>query len=382
MYDYYTLDDVKQSSERKLFTFADFFAGGGGSSTGLKLAGGHELWMNEFVDEACNTFKDNYPQTTIVQGDIKELDGQHFLDVAGIKKGEIDIISGSPPCSAFSVAGKGSKGWKQTKTYSDGKKVENIEDLFFEYIRVLNDIQPKVIIAENVAGLTQGPAKEYLVKILNAFNDIGYEASYRLMEACDYGVPQTRKRCIFIAIRKDICEALGFDLFGVPGNIFPRPIKDNDVSLKTAIEDMENDPEEVQELLDYVQGGFQKNVITKLPFNPSRHVKPSDKEFKKWNPKGSFFNMIRPAPHLPCPTITQRGNQKSVSGVFHYAYNRKFTIKELKRIMALPEDYKLTGTFDQRAERIGRMVVPVMMKYIGESIYENVLVPYNKKVNK
>jgi DNA (cytosine-5)-methyltransferase 1 len=87
--------------------------------------------------------------------------------------------------------------------------------------------------------------------------------------------------------------------------------------------------------------------------------------------------MIRPCPDLPSPTLTQRGQQKSVSGVFHYAENRKFTIKELKRIMSLPEDFVLTGTFDQQAERIGRMVAPKMMAALAGSIYENVLKPYN-----
>jgi DNA (cytosine-5)-methyltransferase 1 len=90
--------------------------------------------------------------------------------------------------------------------------------------------------------------------------------------------------------------------------------------------------------------------------------------------------MIRPAPHLPCPTITQRGNQKSVSGVFHPSLNRKFTIPELRRIMSLPEDYKLTGSFDKQAERIGRMVAPKMMAAIADSIYEKVLKPYNEVI--
>jgi DNA (cytosine-5)-methyltransferase 1 len=86
--------------------------------------------------------------------------------------------------------------------------------------------------------------------------------------------------------------------------------------------------------------------------------------------------MIRPAPALPCPTLTQRGQQMSVSGVFHPAENRKFTIKELKRIMGLPEDYILTGKFDKQAERIGRMVAPKMMAQVAKAIHEKVLVPY------
>lgn len=372
MYKQYKLEDVHKSSERALFTFADFFAGGGGSSTGLKLAGGKELWMNEFVEEACNTFSMNYPNVPVVCDDIKKLNGEHFLKLAGISKGELDILSGSPPCSAFSVAGKREKGWGQTKSYSDGKKVENIEDLFFEYLRIVDEIRPKVVLAENVKGLTFGEAEKYLCRIVNEFNRIGYLVSYKILKACDYGVPQTRERCIFIAVREDIADKAGYNLLTI-NQIFPEPYADKDVSLRSAIEGIDNDPDEVKELEDYVKGGFQQKVITRLPFYPKRHLKPSDPEHRSWNPKASFFNMIRPCPDLPCPTITQRGNQKSVSGVFHYAYNRKFTVKELKIIMALPEDYILTGTFDQKAERIGRMVVPVMMKAIAESVYEKVL---------
>ena len=86
-----------------------------------------------------------------------------------------------------------------------------------------------------------------------------------------------------------------------------------------------------------------------------------------------MFNMIRPAPDLPCPTLTQAGQKKGLSGVFHYDSNRKLTIKELKRLMGLPEDFKLEGKFDKQAESIGRMVAPLMMKNLASNIYEKVL---------
>jgi DNA (cytosine-5)-methyltransferase 1 len=150
------------------------------------------------------------------------------------------------------------------------------------------------------------------------------------------------------------------------------------ISLKSAICDVVNDPEEEKELYDYVQNGFQKKWIEMLPFNPPRHMKPSDKEFISINPKRSLFNMIRPCPDLPSPTITQRGNQKSVSGVFHYEKNRKFTIKELKIIMGMPDDFILTGNFDKKAERIGRMVAPKMMAALASNVYEKILKPYKE----
>ena len=82
--------------------------------------------------------------------------------------------------------------------------------------------------------------------------------------------------------------------------------------------------------------------------------------------------MIRPAINLPCPTVTQMGQQKSVSGVLHYEKDRKLSSIELKRIQGLPEDYILTGTFNQKAERICRMVAPQCLEALASSIYKNI----------
>ena len=101
MYKRYTLQDTLDSEKRNLFTVLSTFAGGGGSSTGYRLAGGKILAINEFVEEAQNTYRENYPDTPILPGDIKKLSGKDFLDIAGTT--DIDILDGSPPCSAFSV---------------------------------------------------------------------------------------------------------------------------------------------------------------------------------------------------------------------------------------------------------------------------------------
>jgi DNA (cytosine-5)-methyltransferase 1 len=423
----YYLKDVIDNSNKELFTVISTFAGGGGSSTGYRLAGGKILCVNEFVEAAVETYKANYPNTPVLVEDIKKLNGEDFLKVAGIQKGELDILDGSPPCSAFSVAGKREKGWDQEKIYSDGKKVENIEDLFFEFIRIAKDIQPKVIIGENVAGILMGEAIKKYNEIINEFEKIGYTAVGQVLNAADYGTPQGRQRCFFVAIRNDIVDKAGLNFMTMANEVYPQKL-DKQVSLKEAIDNIQNDESQEKELYNYVQGGFQKKWVEILPFNPKRHVKPSENDIRiipkdKWeeykqkgfreenakpivtdsntrleqlyntetkhyewdttkeyyfidiNYKKSMFNMIRPAPHLPCPTLTQRGQQMSVSGVFHYSKNRKFTIPELKRIMGLPDDYKLEGTFDKQAERIGRMVAPLMMKNLSSHIYEKVLKP-------
>ena len=109
-YKRYTLQDTLDSEKRSLFNVLSTFAGGGGSSTGYRLAGGKILAVNEFVPEAQNTYRENYPNTTIVPGDIKELTGTYLMEQAGVKVSELDILDGSPPCSAFSMAGSVSHG--------------------------------------------------------------------------------------------------------------------------------------------------------------------------------------------------------------------------------------------------------------------------------
>ena len=379
LYKKYYLKDVIEASKQEKFTVISTFAGGGGSSTGYKLAGGKVLLVNEFVEAARQTYSDNYSDTQILPQDIKSLTGFDFLDAADIIPTELDILDGSPPCSAFSISGKRDKGWDQEKVYSDGKKVENIEDLFLEYVRIAKEIQPKIIVAENVKGITAGEAKKKLNEFINAFQNIGYDVTYKVMNAAHYGVPQARERTMFVCVREDVCEAVGLN-FMTLNNVFPEENKEM-VTLRHALEGIENDKEEEQMLLDYVQGGFQKKWIELLEFDPPKHLKPSDERFIDINPKRSMFNMIRPCQDLPCPTLTQRGQQTVVSGVFHPMKNRKFTVPELKRIMSLPEDFKLTGKHKQQSERIGRMVPPLMMKALAESIYNKVLKPYKELSN-
>ena len=377
-YQKYTVQDVKDLSAQKKFSIISCFAGGGGSSTGYRLAGGDVLLINEFVEAAVETYTANFPDTKVLVDDIKKYSGQDFLDMAGIKAGELDILDGSPPCSAFSVAGKREKGWGKEKKYSDGKMQVAIEDLFYEFIRIANEIRPKVIVAENVKGITFGEAKGKLNAFINEFEKIGYDVTYEVLNGADYGVPQARERTIFICVRNDVTDAIGLSFLNIHG-IFPAPTVNRHIGLGEAIADIENDPEEIQMLRDFYENSFQKKFLDPLPFNPKKHTKPSDKEFRSWNPKASCFNMIRPAPHLPSPTLTQQGQKKGMSGVFHPSENRKLSVKECKRLMGFPEDYILTGDFDQQVERLGRAVAPLMYKAVANSIYEKVLKEYNNE---
>ncbi|MDP7368528.1 MAG: DNA (cytosine-5-)-methyltransferase [Candidatus Pacebacteria bacterium] len=396
VYSPYKLEDVHEASAQEKFKVISTFAGGGGSSTGYRLAGGKVLVINEFVEEAQKTYAKNYPDTVILPGDIKELTGKDFLDAAGVGVGEIDILDGSPPCSAFSVSGslshniheeehvdlwgnvtiekvpgKHSDGWSKTKNYSDGKKVENIEDLFFEFLRVAKEIKPKVIVAENVKGLTVGEAKEYFNKILNEFENIGYEVCAQVLDSRYYGVSQTRTRVIFIGVREDVAKKAGYNFMNI-SQVFPEPDKEV-IPVKDVMVGLEYDSEEVKYLTDkWIKTAYWKQTGSKMPTDPDKVLTGMD-----YHPKGHHFNLKRVSQYQPCPTITAMGSAETTAGAFHWIEPRKLTLGELKRIMSLPDDFKLTGKWNQKAERCGRMVPPLMMERIASSIYEKVLEKYN-----
>tara|TARA_R100001460_G_scaffold37667_1_gene72104 strand:+ start:1848 stop:2987 length:1140 start_codon:yes stop_codon:yes gene_type:complete len=371
----YKLEDVVNASNQNKFNVISTFAGGGGSSTGYRLAGGKILCINEFVEEAQNTYRENYPDTPILPGDIKQLSGKDFLDIAKLDVGELDILDGSPPCSAFSVAGKlshsrdgkHSDGWGQTKNYSDGKMVENIEDLFFEFLRVADDIKPKVIIGENVKGLTIGEAKQYFNKIQNTFEDIGYDVVAKVLDSRYFGISQTRTRVFFIGVRNDITEKAGLNFMTI-GNVFPQELPDV-VPLKDALIDLEYDAEEVKYLTDkFIKTAYWKDTGSKMEIDPPKVLTGMD-----YHHKGHHFNLKRVSQYQPAPTLTAMGSNDTTAGAFHWAEPRKLTIGELKRIQSLPDDFKLTGKWNQKSERIGRMVPPLMMKAIADSVYNKVL---------
>ena len=113
IYNIPTVQELKQNTENgnHKFSVISFFAGGGGSSTGYRMAGGKVILVNEFIDEAVNTYRANWPTTKIIHKDIRKITPEYVLEQAGIQKYELDIMDGSPPCSAFSTAGSREKSW-------------------------------------------------------------------------------------------------------------------------------------------------------------------------------------------------------------------------------------------------------------------------------
>ena len=343
----YSVPSVKQlrddtANGKHKFTVVSTFAGGGGSSTGYRMAGGKVLGVNEFVPEAIKTYKSNWPDTLVLPHDVKTLSADQILKSCAVSVGDLDIFDGSPPCSAFSIAGNRDKGWGQTKKYSDTKQ-ENVEDLFFDYIRLLRGIQPKVFVAENVAGLAKGVAKGYLNEILRELKSSGYKVECKMLDARYLGVPQSRTRVIFVGVRDDLWRQ------SFKGRLHPKP-SPNTVSLNEAFQGLFFSEQ------DKLETDISKFAIYSELVN-----------LKKGGQSTKYFQLIKANPKKFSGCVTATAGNKGAASVKHWD-NRAFTVGEVKRIMSVPDDYILTGTYQQKIERLGRMVPPLMIKAVAENI--------------
>ena len=392
----YTLDDLKKSSDRKLFNYITFFAGGGGSSCGYKLSGGDCLFMNEFQQVAVNDYLANFPETPHhICDDIKNVTGQQIMEMTGLKVGELDLLDGSPPCPPFSMSGTKQKGWGKEKT-AYGMKQKNIEDLTWEQIRIAGEMKPKVIVCENVKGLTMEYAKEHLQRMVNDFEAQGYSTVYKVLKGHEQGVPQKRERVFIVSVRNDVLDDIGMPFMLLNG-LFPEP-EDGYATINDAIGDLKLDNENADQaytLCEAMKKSAKYKWLKRLPKNPDRVVSVGDDVVgpfydkviahrKKWGKtvperKMSFYQSRRVPYNQASHTLSEQGLMTSLAVHLHPEEDRVFTTKEAARIMTLPEDYKLTGTLNENLARIGLMVAPICMKYLAEEIYKQVLEPYNVK---
>jgi len=395
----YTLDNLKKSSDRKLFTYISFFAGGGGSSAGYKLAGGDMICVNEFQQVHADTYSANFPNTPVIVDDIRKLSGEQIREKIGDV--EIDILDGSPPCPPFSMSGTKQEGWGKEK-FAYGAKMKNIEDLTFDQIRLVGELKPKVVVCENVKGLTHDYAREYLIKMISEFEKQGYVTDFKVLNAWQYGVPQKRERVFIVSIRQDIADKLGINILNFKSYVYPLPSDEDKPLIEGAIRDIQDDPKniaEAKELCDSMKKGAKYKWLKRLEKNPENVASVGDNVVKPWylkliahrermiervkgyskpvpEAKFSFFQSRRVPWHQASHTLSEQGLKTSLAVHLHPSEDRVYTTYEAARLMTLPEDYIHTGELNDRLARIGLMVAPMCMKHLADSIYENVLEPY------
>lgn len=374
------------------FTAASTFSGCGGSSLGYRMAGFKVAWASEFVAAARETYIANSPTTTVDDRDIRDVTPQDVLDALGIEPRQLHLLDGSPPCASFSTAGKREKSWGQVKEYSD--TAQRSDDLFFEYARIVDGVQPCVFVAENVSGLVRGKAKGYFRDIMRALKRCGYKVQARVLDAQWLGVPQTRKRLIFIGVRDDL-----------PAEpVFPAPLPYR-YSVRDALpwitaqggggsfgagelRGTDRASPTIGASPTSGNGTCPASMVvadaTEQPIDPEtgENIDISHRAIgKEWarlfpgHASDKYFNLVRSHPDRPAATVTASAGSVTLAGVTHYSQPRKFTLTELRAICGFPEDFTLTGTYAQRWERLGRAVPPVMMSHIAAAIRDRILNP-------
>jgi DNA (cytosine-5)-methyltransferase 1 len=301
------------------------------------------LWASEFIDAARDVYNANKAPYTIVDGrDIRDVDPSEVLEKIDMKPGELDLLDGSPPCASFSAVGKKDKGWGENKKYSD--KVQRTDDLFFEYVRFVRAIQPRVFVAENVAGLVKGAAKGYFLDILRELKACGYRVEARLLDAQWLGVPQQRERLIFVGVREDLGR----------NPAFPTPLGYR-YSMREAFEGLQAPVEPETDISRYAIGDAYDWLTP-----------------GKWSDR--FMSLGYRSLDEPSFTVTAQA-RSSTAGIVHPEEKRKFSIGELKRICSFPDDFQLPVTYAQQYERLGRAVPPLMAAAIATAIRDQVLIP-------
>lgn len=337
-------------------TVVSLFAGAGGSSTGYRLAGYRVIWANEIDDIAADSYKSNYSDTQVVIKTIREVNPNNIE----IEPRSLDILDGSPPCQSFSMAGNREKDWNKIKNYSG--HIQRNDDLFYEYIRFVKVLQPKVIVAENVKGLVIGKAKGYFLNILKALKDCGYNVKVKLLDAQWLGVPQRRVRTIFIGIRNDLNLE----------PVFPKPLS-YQYTIRDAFAGL-NDATvgklgKTYQSLDTVSN----TVSAQLAYNAKTNSQGF--ELIRVSGKRNSFQSINKI----ADTITTNGSRSTVNAQYNGAdflksregEVRRLTIPEVKRLCSFPDDYILKGNYADQWRQLGNSVPPMMMFHIADTLQKH-----------
>lgn len=289
-----------------------FFAGAGGLDLGFEKAGFDVIWANEYDKEIWETFEKNHTNTF--------LDRRSIVDIPSNEVPDCDGIIGGPPCQSWSEAGS-----KRGITDKRGQ-------LFYEFMRILADKKPKFFLAENVSGMLLPAHKEALSNIKQMFTEIGYNLSFQLLNASDYGVPQDRKRVFFIGYRNDL--GINFQ--------FPNPITpENKVTLEDVIWDLKDNvlPADAGnytngdkckvENHEYMTGGFSSIFM-------SRNRVRSWEEVSFTIQAGGRHAPIHP--QAPKMEFIEQNVREFVKGQEHLY--RRLSVRECARIQTFPDDFK------------------------------------------
>ena len=310
------------------------FSGAGGLDLGFRKAGFEIVAANEFDKTIWDTYERNHT-TPLIKGDIREIPSSIFPDCDG--------IIGGPPCQSWSEAGA----------------LRGIDDargqLFYEYIRILRDKQPKFFLAENVSGMLAKRHSTAVTNIVELFRDCGYDVSITLVNAKDYGVAQERKRVFFIGFRTDLNVKF----------TFPDGSTKNDakkLTLKDVIWDLQSTAVPTSNMNRHNKASVNNNEYFTGDFSPmfmSRNrVKSWDEQAFTVQASGRQCQL-----HPQAPKMEKYGVDKYKFVENHEALYRRLTIREIARIQGFPDSFEFVYTNANDAYKMIGNAVPVNLAY-------------------
>lgn len=321
----------------------ELFAGAGGLAIGLEKAGLKCVALNEIDKFACQTLRNNRPNWKVMEGDIKDFDFTEYKD-------KVDVVTGGFPCQAFSYAGK-------KLGFSDARGT-----LFYEFARVVKEVNPSICIGENVRGLLNHDKGKTLQGMISVLDEIGYRVvPIQVLKAINFKVPQKRERLILVGVRKDI--DLNYE--------YPSPYN-KIYNLKDALKKGELYDSDVP-----ISGGAKypkskAQILDLIP--PKGYWRDLPLDLQKEYMGGSFYLgggktgiARRIGWDEPSLTLTCSPAQKQTERC-HPDETRPFTVREYARIQTFPDDWEFAGSLAQQYKQIGNAVPVNLAREVGYSI--------------
>lgn len=312
------------------------FSGCGGLDLGFERAGFDIPVANEFDKKIWVTYEANHPNTKLIKGDIRNIKEEDFPC-------DIDGIIGGPPCQSWSEAGA----------------LRGIEDdrgkLFYDYIRILKDKQPKFFLAENVSGMLSNRHSDAVKNIVATFEECGYDVSITLVNSKDYGVAQERKRVFYIGFRKDLNIEFQFPEGSTTDD-------DKKITLRDVIWDLQ----------DTAVPAAEKNHKNVEAINNNEYftgaystIFMSRNRVKSWDEQGftvqASGRQCQLHPQAPKMIKVDKNDCRFVEGKEHLY--RRMTVREVARVQGFPDDFKfIYDVVDTGYKMIGN-AVPVNLAY-------------------
>jgi DNA (cytosine-5)-methyltransferase 1 len=331
---------VEPENEYKVL---ELFAGAGGLAVGMEKAGLKCVALNEIDKHACATLRNNRPKWNVLEGDIKNFTFSEYYN-------QVDVVTGGFPCQAFSYAGK-------RLGFEDARGT-----LFYEFARVIKEVNPPICIGENVKGLFNHDNGKTLQGMISILDEIGYNVvPVQVLKAINYKVPQKRERLILVGIRKDI--DLKYE--------YPKPYK-KIYNLSDALKKGELFESNVHKSSGAKYPESKKSVLDLVP--PKGYWRDLPIDIQKDFMGASFYlgggktGMARRIGwDEPCLTLTCSPAQKQTERC-HPDETRPFTVREYARIQTFPDDWQFSGPMAQQYKQIGNAVPVNLGREVGYSI--------------